>query len=161
MPNITAAFLNEIHTPLFTSPIDGKDYTVTNSAMVAANIHGMLMSGLRQQSLASYAKARQLELAAMAAQKVTAPADLMRDVLAAQAKIAFESVKGGAQEQPLLRQARHMLTDVLKLLDESAHAAYQAAKYAEGGTATDESRVKATTAAYVRLLELAFIPGLV
>lgn len=159
--NISPAFLNAIHTPLFTSPIDGKDYTVTNAAVTAAKIHRMLMSGLREQSPQVFVKARQIEHKAFSADVAHEVASAtMRDVLAAQAKLAFESVKDGVKESKTLRGARHALTDVLEVLDPEAHAAYRAAKY-QDGVQTDESRAKATTAAYVRLLELTFIPGLV
>ncbi len=152
-------FLNAIHTPIFTSPVDGKDYSVTNGAIEVAGLHGMLLDGLRRQSPTAFVKAQAIMDSARKVTKDQGAA--IRDALLAQARIAFELLKEGESEQKHIRAARHMLSDVLGLLDEPAHVAYRASKYKNGEKATDADRVEATLTAYARLLELTFVPGLV
>lgn len=159
---LTKAALEEVKIPFFTSPVDGQTYTVTLAAMVAANIRDMMLSGLREAAPLEYAKVRAAEVAAIKASDGPALREAFVLLVETVAKLVPDGKKA---EHPLVRQARHMMTDVLGVLSPEDHAQYRAVKYS--GAAEEEGKQKADPSKRTEALVLvakvyakaALIPG--
>ena len=163
MPKLTKESLEVVSIPFFTSPVDGQTYTVTVAAEIAANIRDMLFTGLRQVSATEYAKVRAAEVAAIKASDATA----LRAVFVLLVGTVASLIPSNKPEHPLIRKARHDMTDMVAVLSPEVHAQYRAVKYAgaqdqgEGKTPKADPAKRAEALALVAevLAKAALVPG--
>jgi len=163
MPKLTKEALEAVAIPFFTSPVDGETYSVTLAAQIAANLRDMMMSGLREVSPTDYAVARAAEIQAIKAGDSKA----LRESFVVLVELVAKHIPVSGPEHPLLRKARHIMTDVLELLSPEAHAEYRALKYVgaesqgEGNTpkAVPEKRAQALSIAAKVYAFAAMVPG--
>lgn len=151
MPKLTKEALDKVEIPAFVSPVDGEIYTVTAAAIIVANIRDMLKSGLRQTAPSVYAEAVKVEVEAIRSGKLE---DVRKSFTTLVQKVA-QQVPEDKAEHPLIRQGRHMLTDVLGVLSPEHHAEYRAVKYAGAAPAEGEAPQKADHAKRVEALVFA------
>ena len=155
--------LEVVSIPAFESPLDSQIYTVTVGAVLVASLRDMMLAGLREVSPGEYAKVRAAEFAAI--KKGSVP--MLHEAFILLVTLAAKMIPAEGAEHPLIRKARHTLTDLIEVLSPEAHAEYRAVKYAgsqDGGEgkapkADPAKRTEALANVAVVVAKALLVPG--